>query len=158
MDLDLQAANDILEMRTQSLDDLNKEMLNQREVRDKEKAELDRVTENTNTLEQSLKQAVANESRLKQENLDCQRKIAQLESQSKLEGQQRENNEKDFKRYQDSISYLTREIDEQKLQNLDLQIVKEQVLSLQDDLALKDRQIKHMTDLYINKKTSHADA
>lgn len=60
------------------------------------------------------------------------------EEQLRIEQQQRVILEQDVQRYQDTLAYLSREIDESKLRHLDLQIAQQEKESLIDQLHERD--------------------
>lgn len=120
LELDLQSANEILQLRTQSLDELNKELLNYRESKEHDKIALDQALDKNRQLELSLQEAVNSESTARLRDKEAQEKLVGLDHQLKQEQQLKVHLEQDIKKYQDSVAYLSRAIDETKLKELDL--------------------------------------
>ena len=56
-----------------------------------------------------------------------------------------------MRRYQDSLAYLSRQIDEEKLRNLDFTILEKERDALVDDVAAKEEEIQSLYSNYINK-------
>ena len=56
-----------------------------------------------------------------------------------------------MRRYQDSLAYLSRQIDEEKLRNLDFAILEKERDALADDVAAKEEEIQSLYSNYINK-------
>ena len=80
------------------------------------------------------------------------------EEQLRHEQQQRAHLEQEVQRYQDSLAYLSREMDESKLRHLDLQIVQQEKERLIDQLQERDHQIQSIKQIYVDKKVSQAAA
>lgn len=56
-----------------------------------------------------------------------------------------------MRRYQDSLAYLSRQIDEEKLRNLDFAILEKERDALVDDAAAKEEEIQSLYSNYVNK-------
>lgn len=119
LELDLQGANEILKLRTQSLDDLNKEIITFRDQKEVDKIALSQANEASRAIETKLQAAKAAEAAAKNSEKEAKEKRQRAEDRLLKEERLRKQLEQDVRRYQDSLNYMSREADETKLKHLD---------------------------------------
>ena len=102
-------------------------------------------------LSAELRKAKAEETRLDEESRKQWQIIQQLEAQTQKDKKHIDVLEDDLRRYQDSLAYLSRQIDEEKLRNLDFAILEKERDALVDDVAAKEEEIQSLYSNYINK-------
>ena len=75
-----------------------------------------------------------------------------MEGQSSRDGNNIANLQQEVKRYQDSLQYLSRQVDEAKIKQLDFAIVQKEVEALNVLLNEKDQVIAGLNDKYVHRR------
>ena len=102
-------------------------------------------------LSAELRKVRAEEARLDQESKKNWQINQQLEAQTSKDKKDISILEEELRRYQDSMAYLSRQIDEEKLRNLDFAIIEKDKESLLDEVAQKEQEIESLYRNHINK-------
>jgi chromosome segregation ATPase len=151
LEVDLSDTKQDLEKRTQIYEQLHEEQQRANEELVRAENQLNSVNIANANLSAELRKTSAEEARLAEESGKQWQIIQQLEAQTQKDKKHIDVLEDDLKRYQDSLAYLSRQIDEEKLRNLDFAILEKERDALVDDVAAKEEEIQSLYNNYINK-------
>ena len=130
--VDIQKLTSEIEDLTKSNQNLNFEMHREKEQVISYQSELKSLNETKQNLQKQLTFVSQSENQLAQKTQKDEQTIKELDEITKRDNVTISHLQTEIKRYQDSVAYLSRQIDEDKLQQLNCQVLENEKAQLQD--------------------------